>query len=73
MFPLDKQAHFWSGLAIALAVALFFGWIVGLAVAISAAIAKEVVDYVRHGKPDYMDAIATTIGGLVMVVVYLFK
>ena len=69
--PLDKQAHAWAGLAIMLAVSLFAGWVVGLAVAVVAGIAKEVYDALGFGQSDFMDAVATIAGGVVGAVLYL--
>ena len=65
MIPLDKQAHFWAGLAIMLGVSLFGGWVLGLSLAIIAAIGKEIYDMTGRGTPDYMDAVATIAGGAV--------
>ena len=47
-----------------LATSLFFGWAVGLIMAITAAIAKEAWDALGHGTPDVMDAVATSVGGV---------
>jgi len=63
--PLDKQAHFWAGLAIMLSVSLFGGWIAGLVVATAAGLLKEAYDSMGFGTPDRWDAVATIIGGLV--------
>jgi hypothetical protein len=60
---IDKQAHFFSGLALCLAVALFFGAYAGLAVAVLAGIGKEVYDIYGRGTPDIFDAVATSAGG----------
>jgi hypothetical protein len=62
--PLDKQAHFWAGLAIMLSVSLFGGWIAGLVVAIAAGLLKEVYDSMGFGTPDIWDAVATGLGGV---------
>lgn len=70
MIALDKQAHFWAGLAIMLAVSLFAGWVVGLAVAVLAAIAKEAYDALGFGDSDLMDAVATILGGVAGAVLY---
>ena len=63
--PLDKQAHFWAGLAIMLSISLFGGWIAGLVVATAAGLLKEAYDSMGFGTPDRWDAVATIIGGLV--------
>jgi hypothetical protein len=36
MITLDKQAHFWSGLALMLSASLFFGFGLGLCIAVVA-------------------------------------
>ena len=69
--PLDKQAHFWAGLAIMLSVSLFGGWIAGLVVATAAGLLKEAYDSMGFGTPDRWDAVATIIGGLVGAGLYL--
>jgi hypothetical protein len=60
---IDKQIHFFSGLALCLAVALFFGAYAGLAVAVLAGLGKEVYDNYGRGAPDIYDAVATAVGG----------
>ena len=64
MIAIDKQAHFYAGLAICLAASLFVNPIIGLVIAITAAIAKEAWDALGHGTPDVMDAVATSVGGV---------
>lgn len=64
MISIDKQSHFWAGLAIMLGVSLFGGWIAGLVVAVAAGLLKEAYDSMGFGTPDHKDAIATIIGGL---------
>ena len=63
MIPIDKQAHFYSGLALCLAVSLFFSPVVGLLASLAAAIAKEVWDSMGNGTLDPLDFLATAIGG----------
>jgi len=70
---LDKQAHFLAGLAIMLGVSLFGGWVLGLAAAVVAGIGKEVYDMTGRGTPDYMDAIATSLGGVAGAGLYLIE
>lgn len=70
MIPLDKQAHAWAGLAIMLAVSLFFGWGFGLAAAIAAGALKEVWDGMGHGTQDFWDFVATAAGGVVGAILY---
>ena len=73
MIPIDKQLHFFSGWALMLSVSLFFGWQVGLAVTVLAAVAKEVWDSMGHGTADLWDAAATVLGGLVGTVLIMIK
>lgn len=73
MIPLDKQAHFWAGLAIMLAVSLFGGWVLGFSLAIIAAIGKEIYDMTGRGTVDYWDAVATIAGGVAGAGLYLIE
>lgn len=61
----DKQAHFWAGLAICLAVSLFAGPVTGVIVASVAGVIKEVLDYFGRGTPDVLDAVATILGAVI--------
>ena len=63
--PIDKKAHFWSGMALCLSISLFFGATIGLFAAIAAGVAKELLDRLGFGTPDIWDAVATACGGLV--------
>lgn len=69
--PLDKQAHFWSGLALTLALALFFGPGWALVGCLAAGLAKELRDQFSHGQPDLWDFLATALGGSVAVLLYV--
>lgn len=62
---IDKQAHFWAGMAICLAVSLFAGPFIGLLIATAAGVIKEILDYFGKGTPDVLDAVATFLGALV--------
>lgn len=73
MIALDKQAHFFSGAVITFSVAAFGFPVIGLAIALIAAILKEVYDSFHpdnHTK-DVWDAMATTVGGLYAFLVVL--
>jgi hypothetical protein len=70
MIALDKQAHFWAGLAICLGVSLFFGPWVGLAVSVVAGIGKEVIDSLGYGTPDKWDGAATIFGSVLGVILF---
>lgn len=73
MIPLDKTAHFWSGLALMLSASLFFGWGLGLCIAVVAGLAKEWYDSLGYGTPDIWDIVATLTGGVVGTILYLIK
>ena len=61
----DKIAHFWSGMAICLAMSLFIHPLIALGITIGIGIAKEVWDKIGNGTPEVLDAVATGIGGIV--------
>lgn len=69
--PLDKQAHFFSGMALAFTVGLFFDPLWGVIAAMGAGIAKEVWDKAGHGTPDALDMMATIMGGIAAFVVFM--
>lgn len=61
--PIDKQAHFWAGAAIAAIVALYSGLpMLGLAAAVVGDALKELRDRAGHGTPDIRDFLATAAG-----------
>lgn len=63
--PYDKKLHFIAGVVVCIIVALIFkNPLYGLIAAAVAGIAKEIWDYRSYGKPDFMDCLATWIGGI---------
>ncbi|CAB4165451.1 hypothetical protein UFOVP820_49 [uncultured Caudovirales phage] len=62
-FPIDKQAHFWWGWAIATTV-YPSGVFVSIFLTIFLALAKELWDREGHGTCDFYDALATALGGI---------
>ena len=66
MPSIDKIAHFLAGSTIAAAL-LPFGIVVAAFAVIVAAAGKEMWDAHGHGTPDRMDAIATIIGGALLI------
>jgi hypothetical protein len=62
--PIDKQAHFWWGMAIA-GIAFPFGFWVALFLSCFFGATKEIYDLQGHGTPDPKDFAATALGGLV--------
>ena len=62
--PIDKQAHFWWGMAMA-GVTYPLGFWTALFVSCFLGGAKEVWDKQGHGTPDPKDFAATALGGLV--------
>ena len=63
-FPIDKQAHFWWGWAIAATLYPLGLWLAICTAALMGA-AKEVWDARGHGTPDAKDFAATALGGAV--------
>lgn len=64
MPDIDKQAHFFFGMAICLSFALFTSPLIGFLVAMGAGIAKEAWDMSGRGTPDALDMMATIMGGI---------
>ena len=65
--PLDKQAHFWAGAAIAASVTLYTNPFIGLLACIAAGVGKELRDATGRGTPDVWDAVATVAGSVVIL------
>ena len=64
--PIDKQAHFWWGWAIAATLYSVIGlWALPVVMLMGAA--KEYWDSKGHGTPDIYDFYATALGGIVGV------
>ena len=53
----NRMSHFWAG--------LFLGWLFTILGSIIGAFYKEIVDKRRGGKFDYLDILATILGGIV--------
>ena len=70
---IDKQAHFYAGLSICLAISLFFGSITGLVVSVCAGLVKEAYDSLGFGTADKWDAVATIVGGLLGFILILIS
>ena len=74
MIAPDKIAHFLAGAAIAgLAVAYGASPAVGFQVAILAAVLKEAYDLTGRGTPEVLDALATIIGGALVLPLMLME
>jgi len=68
MLPLDKQLHFFSGGMLA-GLLMPFGFEVAWLGVVAAGVGKEVYDKVSgRGTPEIMDAVATILGGSVIVI-----
>lgn len=68
MIPLDKQAHFFAGVAIASTVTLYTAQpIYGIAATVASAALKEVLDILGMGTPDADDFVATVLGCSVLI------
>ena len=66
MIASDKLAHFHAGIAVA-ALAYPFGLIPAMLAVVIAAVGKELWDAQGNGTPEVMDAVATVLGGAVLV------
>lgn len=66
MLPADKPAHFLAGIAIA-AMLLPFGFGPAFVGTLAAAVGKELWDAQGHGTPEKNDAIATVLGGVLLL------
>lgn len=64
-FPIDKQAHFWWGWAIAATFVPIGGALFAAAVAALLGAGKEIWDKRGRGTPDFYDFAATAAGGAV--------
>jgi len=67
---IDKQAHFFSGIAIAAFLAPVMPLLLVMVVVFTLAILKEWWDSTGKGTPETLDAFATTFGGVVYVAYY---
>jgi hypothetical protein len=65
--PIDKQAHFLAGAAIASTVSLYGYPLMGLLLCVVAAVGKELYDATGRGTPDVWDAVVTILGGTVVL------
>ena len=65
--PLDKQAHFLAGAAIAASVTLYLGPLLGIIACVITALTKELYDATGRGTPDIWDFIATVSGCVVLL------
>jgi VanZ family protein len=64
LVPLDKQAHFFTGVLGGAGIAYFFGFYAGVSIVTILAFAKEVYDAHNTGHTsDVWDWVATTLGG----------
>lgn len=68
--PQDKKKHFVAGFAITAIVSLFFGYIIGVIVAVIAAAGKELYDKVTGtGTPELLDFVATVLGAVAAIAI----
>lgn len=71
--PLDKQAHFWLGLAIAATLTAYgisppYGFMIG----VSVGFVKELIDPILKGQRDVYDFIATALGAAGVLPLLIF-
>ena len=62
-----------AGLSLMLSVSLFFGWGIGLCLAVVAILAKEWFDSLSYGTPNILDIVATFLGVTIGVALYLTR
>jgi len=65
--PSDKQAHFFLGAAVASTVALYSNPLLGLGLCFVVAVGKELYDATGRGTPEVWDAVATMLGGALVL------
>ena len=65
--PIDKQAHFLAGAAIAASVTLYSAPHWGFFACCVAAVGKEIYYATGRGTPDKWDAVATIVGSVVIL------
>jgi hypothetical protein len=71
-FAPDKIMHFILGVVVSVAAILAFGEpFAGVLAALVVGAAKEGWDALGHGTPEFMDALATVIGGFVPAAIML--
>ena len=74
MIAPDKIAHFLAGAAIAgLAVAYGASPALAIAASVFAAVAKEIHDATGRGTPEVLDALATILGGALVLPLMLME
>lgn len=71
--PIDKWLHFIAGMVVAAVCVITFGWPgwVGFLAAVVAGLAKEAFDWYTTKVVEWKDGVATAIGGLVILVLWL--
>jgi len=71
--PKDKQKHFLAGLALSILAGLLFCPLTGLIVAAVVGALKEIVwDWLlKRGTPEFLDFVATALGGLVVYLILI--
>ena len=68
----DKKLHFLAGLLIAFTVSYIMNDVrIGMLAATLAGLGKEIVDEGRYGGFDYQDIIATIIGGVAGIILFI--
>jgi len=69
----DKQVHFYVGCIIAFTAALFIPVVFALLFTIVAGVAKEVWDSFGNGQVEFLDGVATALGGLYVTLLYIIQ
>lgn len=66
----DKQGHFYIGCIVTFTATLFIPLLYAFILAIIVGIAKEVWDSFGNGHVEFLDGLATVLGGLYVVLLY---
>jgi hypothetical protein len=69
----DKQGHFYVGCIIAFTAALFIPVLYALLLTVVVGIAKEVWDSFGNGCVEFLDGVATALGGLYVTLLYIIQ
>ncbi len=75
IIPLDKQLHFYAGLAIGFTLSVFIPFLIAFVIVMIIGALKELYDYLHPDKHscEFLDWLATTLGGLYVVIICLIS
>ena len=69
----DKQGHFYIGCIVAFTAALFIPLLYAFILTVVVGIGKEVWDSFGNGHVEFLDGLATALGGLYVVLLYIIQ